>query len=81
MDNKMETQKVTLENLPRFFNEKILAEALEVSVSWCGRARMNRIGPPFIKLGKGKACPVRYSRKDVLEWIESCKVIPPDHPD
>jgi hypothetical protein len=31
--------------------------------------RWNGSGPPFHKLGKGRCAPVRYRRRDVVEWM------------
>ena len=58
---------VTIETLPPLFDEKVLAQALGVSLPWCRLARMQGRGPQFKKIGG----VVRYTRRDVLEWIEN----------
>lgn len=35
--------------------------------------RWNGTGPPFHKLGKGRCAPVRYRRRDVIEWMNSTR--------
>jgi predicted DNA-binding transcriptional regulator AlpA len=46
------------------------ADFLRLHESTLERMRGNGSGPPFIKLGPGKKAPVRYSRADVVAWIE-----------
>ena len=64
MENK--NQKVTIENLPPLFDEKILAQALGKSEKWCQQARLRGSGPKYKKLDGS----VRYTRGDTLIWIE-----------
>ena len=55
----------TLENLPPLFGQDVLAEALGKTESWCEKARWKGTGPKFKKLDGS----VRYSRNDVLDWV------------
>ena len=59
-------QAITIDNLPPLFDENILAEVLIKSKKWCQQARLRGTGPKFKKLDGS----VRYSREDVLQWIE-----------
>ena len=61
-----ENQKITIENLPPLFDEKILAQAVKKSVKWCQQARLRGSGPKYLKLDGS----VRYTRKDTLQWLE-----------
>ncbi|GAB2325609.1 helix-turn-helix transcriptional regulator [Streptomyces variabilis] len=42
--------------------------------------RWRKAGPPYVKLGKGRGAPVRYSRQAVLAWLEGHTVRPRTHP-
>jgi len=57
---------VNIESMPPLFDEKVLAQVLGVSLPWCRLARMQGRGPRFKKFGGS----VRYTRDDVLSWIE-----------
>ncbi|MFG2759476.1 helix-turn-helix transcriptional regulator [Streptomyces wuyuanensis] len=33
--------------------------------------RWRRTGPAYVKLGRGRAAPVRYRRRDVEQWLHT----------
>ena len=51
--------------IPELLSENELATLLQVSVSWCQRARHRGDGPPFIKIKR----TVRYRNSVVNEWL------------
>jgi predicted DNA-binding transcriptional regulator AlpA len=53
-------------NMPRLWDQKVLAAYLGKSTAWCERARWAGDGPRFVKLGRH----VRYKAEDVLAWID-----------
>ena len=57
----------TKEALPKFLNQKQVAEILGKSTAWLERMRWKGDGPPFRKFGRH----VRYSLDDLMQWIES----------
>ncbi len=53
-------------------NERLLtsreaATFLRVSESWLAKARVNAIGPAFIRVGRS----IRYRESDLLQWMKS----------
>ena len=53
----------------RLFDEKQAAAYLGVSRSWLQKARCQKIGPPFFRLGRGNAL-IRYRSTELDAWIE-----------
>lgn len=52
---------------PRYLDEKEASQIAGVSVFALRKWRWNGSGPDFFKLGRS----VRYSEKELLEWLES----------
>lgn len=52
--------------MPKFYDERALAEALLVNVATLRNWRYMGKGPKFVKLGGA----VRYREEDVNAWIE-----------
>ena len=54
-----------------YMDEYALAEHLGLTRSTLQRWRREGIGPPFAKLAEGTRSPVRYSKRQVREWLEA----------
>lgn len=48
-----------------------VADLLQVKTETLEAWRGKRTGPSWIKLGKGKRCPVRYRRADVDAYLKA----------
>lgn len=49
---------------------------LGVSASTMRSWRCRGIGPSFIKMGRGKKSPVRYTSSDIDQFIGQCRQVP-----
>jgi predicted DNA-binding transcriptional regulator AlpA len=56
----------------RLFDERQAAQYLGVSRSFLQKARCQKRGPAFFRLGRGNAL-IRYKSEDLNAWIESNK--------
>lgn len=61
-----------MENLPRYLDEKRVSEITGRALPTLRNDRFNRRGIPYIKCGR----QVKYSLADVIEFMESRKIIP-----
>jgi len=61
-----------LELPTKYLNEKQVSELTGLGLSTLKNHRFEKRGIPFVKAGRS----VRYNSKDVLEFMESNKVIP-----
>jgi len=50
------------------------ADYLGISYSTLARMRLNQSGPAFLKIGTGRAAPVRYRLCDLLSWLDEHRV-------
>lgn len=57
----------------KFLDTRQAAEFLGFTERGLRQLRYEGGGPPFIKLGSGHKTPVRYARKDLLEWADAQK--------
>jgi len=57
-------------SVPRFLNERRVAELTGFSLSKLRHDRLARLGIPFVKAGRA----VRYSLNDIIQFMESNKV-------
>lgn len=62
------------EDMPLVMSPKTLAAQLETSVPTLQRMRDNRTGPAWHLVGQS----IRYSRRDVIEWLASRRVVTRD---
>jgi hypothetical protein len=60
-----------------FLTEKQVAALTKIALQTLRNARCQGKGIPFSKLGPGRKSSVRYLLADVLEFMESHKVVPP----
>lgn len=51
-----------------------VARLLKYTVEHLAALRSQRRGPPYFKLGRGRASRVLYSRREVLAWIEGRRI-------
>lgn len=56
----------------RIFDEKQAAQYLGVSRSYLQKARCQKVGPPFYRLGRSNAL-IRYRSDDLDAWVERNK--------
>lgn len=71
--NTRKKKPPTLEReLPRYLTEKEVAEMTGLSLSNLRNARFQGRGLPYVKVGRS----VRYSLTDVIDYMESRKVVP-----
>lgn len=70
-----------LESDAFLIDSRELARRLGVSIHTVRRWRAERIGPPQLKLGQGKAAPIRFHWGVVLDWLKlACWIEPVDPP-
>ena len=48
-----------------------VSRALGVDEGTVDNWRSKGLGPPYIKLGDFRTSPVRYPRKDLIDWIKT----------
>jgi len=68
----LEIKAVKRDELPRYLTEKEVARMTGLSLSTLRNARFHSRGLPYVKIGRS----VRYSLEDVIDYMESRKVIP-----
>ena len=61
-DNDSEDVMTNANLTPELLTPKEKAAELKVSESTLARWRCQQTGPRFVRLGRSKACPVRYFR-------------------
>jgi predicted DNA-binding transcriptional regulator AlpA len=71
-DDKPRRREKLMENLPKYLNEKEVSEITGIALPTLRNARFNRRGIPHYKVGRS----VRYSLEDVVDFMESRKIIP-----
>jgi predicted DNA-binding transcriptional regulator AlpA len=57
---------------PKWINEKRAAEIMALAVQTLRNQRFRGAGPAYSKIGRA----VRYSERDVIEFMESRKITP-----
>jgi hypothetical protein len=62
---------------PQYLTEKEVSALTKIGLQTLRNARCAGKGIPWTKLGLGKRSSVRYSLQDVLEFMESHRVVPP----
>ncbi len=62
------------DGMPQYLNEKQVSEMTGLSLSTLRNSRFQGRGLPYVKVGRS----VRYSLADVVEYMESRKVVPAD---
>ncbi len=67
--NSIERRK-NIMNEKEYLNEKEVSQKICRALSSLRNDRFNRKGIPYIKVGRS----VRYSYKDVIAFMENCKV-------
>jgi Helix-turn-helix domain len=61
-----------MENLPKYVDEKRVSKITGRALSTLRNDRHNRRGIPYCRVGRS----IRYSLSDVVEFMESRKIIP-----
>jgi hypothetical protein len=69
-------ESISASNDP-LFNDQQAAVQLGVSPATLRSWRCRGIGPNFVKMGAGKKSPVRYSSRDIEQFITQCRQVPP----
>jgi len=64
-----------MENLPKYIDEKVVSEITGRALPTLRNDRHNRRGLPYSKFGRS----VRYSLEDVVDFMESKKIVPEDN--
>jgi hypothetical protein len=67
---------IDLTELPTFMTPQELAPAIRKSVGALSQDRLLNRGIPYIKMGTGKGCGIRYARADVATWLLNNRVAP-----
>jgi len=57
---------------PKWVNEKIVSEITGLALQTLRNRRLRKLGPTYSKISRG----VRYRISDVIEFMESKKVLP-----
>ncbi len=57
---------------PKYINEKKVAAIMDCAVQTLRNKRFKGEGPPYSKIGRA----VRYSERDVIQYMEARKVTP-----
>ena len=66
-----------IETYDRLVDQKGAAEILSMSVGFLEHDRLRGISIPFIRIGNGTGA-IRYSTKDLYDYIESRRVAGPE---
>ena len=59
------------QHVQSFLNERAVSKILGVSLGTIRRWRLRSEGPPFVKLGTGRAGAVRYPVAALESWLAS----------
>ena len=58
----------------KLLTEKEVAALTGLQLSTLRHWRTQRVGPPYLKLGRRRQSAVRYSLADVVQWAERWRV-------
>lgn len=64
-----------MENIPQYVDEKKVSEITGRALPTLRNDRFNRRGIPWVKCGRS----IRYALADVVEFMESRKIVPQDN--
>jgi transposase len=76
----MTWQSTTIENttmkpsVNRLITEREAAAMIGLSIQTLRHWRVRRVGPAYLKFGRGRQGPVRYALEDLLEWAKRHRV-------
>ncbi len=69
---KLQVQFSVNDNLaPEYLTPRQTAQLIGFSLRALEAMRARRIGPAYLKVGKAKNGPIRYSVEDVRAWMQS----------
>ena len=70
--SKLQTQLQRPDTLtPEYLTPRQAAQLIGFSLRALEAMRARRIGPAYVKVGKAKNGPIRYSVEDVRAWMQS----------
>lgn len=72
--NQVNDERAGSESLPRYLNERVVSQITGRALQTIRNDRFNSRGIPYVKFGRS----VRYSLDDVIQFMESRKVVTED---